>query len=55
MMEAPLTPRAAYVLAMAIKHRHNPNLETARQLHEAVDKLMAEYDITYEPPRARVA
>ena len=30
---------AAYVIAMAFKYRDNPNLETARQLHDAVDAL----------------
>lgn len=34
------TFEAAYVIAMALKHRNNPNLETARQLHNAVDALL---------------
>ena len=34
------TFEAAYVIAMALKHRNTPNLETARQLHNAVDAFL---------------
>ena len=39
--ETLLTPEMAAVIAFAFKHEQNPNLDTARQLHEQVRTLRA--------------
>lgn len=44
--ETILTPEHAAVIAMAFKHRENPNLDTARQLHLAVDILHSRQETT---------
>jgi hypothetical protein len=39
--ETLLTPAQSAVIAFAFKHEQNPNLDTARQLHEQVRALRA--------------